>query len=683
MWILNEIEKHQSKNFKTKIIIWIIISFIWIYSWYSYFFTWSNSKQEINEIKNFTVKTWNLKTSISWDWKVLYKEDYNINFPISGIVKEISKNEWSEVNLGDIIAKLDTTYLEISLDKSKANLEKTIADLNAKKYSNSKNDINLAERQVETSKINFENSKITWNNDLINSENILKNAEIAYKALIEEESNFWNFNNTDLESLNLSIEVTKNDLEIAIKNLELIKIQETEKYNNLLKDWSLQIDNINTYIEKYLYSIDKLLWVTKENKRLNDSFEDYLWTKNSIFKNTTISNFREINNNFSEFKNNWEEIKNNDFNEKEITKYINQAEDLTNKSIKLLENSLLVLKNSIVNINFTQNTVDSYIWEYENDIINLKKQLSDFENLKQNISEQKVNLETKIKLQQNLILSLKSKLKSVSSSLDKFGNSTTNSKNILEEKINIAKSNLEKAKNNYENIKNRIWKNILLAEKQVTISEISLNDKVSGPTKTELAPYYANVKNARIAVKEAEEKLKDGVLRSPISWKIVKINGNIWAFVWWDKDTYFVTVINNDNFYIESYVEELDISRIKVWSKVYLTFDALEWVQLKWKVDFISEKSTIDSNWIVTYKVEISFNKKNSWVREWMTTYVEYITNEVKNVQIIPVEAVKPVKWKPSIMLENWEWKSVITWFTDSKMVEIISGLKVWDKIKY
>jgi hypothetical protein len=66
-----------------------------------------------------------------------------------------------------------------------------------------------------------------------------------------------------------------------------------------------------------------------------------------------------------------------------------------------------------------------------------------------------------------------------------------------------------------------------------------------------------------------------------------------------------------------------------------------------------------------------------------MTTYVEYVTNEVKNVKIIPVWAVKSVEWKPSVMLENNTWKDIVTWFTDWKMVEVMSWLEKWDKIIY
>jgi hypothetical protein len=34
-------------------------------------------------------------------------------------------------------------------------------------------------------------------------------------------------------------------------------------------------------------------------------------------------------------------------------------------------------------------------------------------------------------------------------------------------------------------------------------------------------------------------------------------------------------------------------------------------------------------------------------------------------------------------MTEDWTWVPVITWFTDGKMVEVISGLEKWAKVVY
>jgi hypothetical protein len=52
-------------------------------------------------------------------------------------------------------------------------------------------------------------------------------------------------------------------------------------------------------------------------------------------------------------------------------------------------------------------------------------------------------------------------------------------------------------------------------------------------------------------------------------------------------------------------------------------------------------------------------------------------------VLIIPVQSVKTANKKPSVKLESWEIKNIITWFTDWKMVEVVSWLKLGDKILY
>lgn len=42
---------------------------------------------------------------------------------------------------------------------------------------------------------------------------------------------------------------------------------------------------------------------------------------------------------------------------------------------------------------------------------------------------------------------------------------------------------------------------------------------------------------------------------------------------------------------------------------------------------------------------------------------------------------MKSLSWKPSVKLQSWDYKLVVAWFTDNKVVEIISGLNRWDVI--
>lgn len=633
MGILNEIEQHQkSRNYKKFIIIWLLF-FVW--AWAAYYYLAPENIEQVQEEKNiYTVTTWDLKTSISWDGKVLYKEDYNLNFPISWTVKTLPKNEWDIVLAWDIISTLDTTYLELAVDKAELAVDKANADLLAKKNQYSSSDIKLSQDQLDSVKANLENVKLSWEVDIENAKSAITTAEISLAS-------------------------AKSDLESARANLELIRVQEQEKYDNKLEDIINVIWTNVSFAKDTILEMDLLLWVTDENEDKNDSFEDYLWAKDTDIKKQSISSFIEANNKFLAFLDEWKVYRSW---EKDLTKandFLNQAEANTRAINTALWYTLETLKNSISSASsLSQEQIDSYIAQYEKLIGDTKNEIHDLIDARQNALEQKTTLDTKIATQENIIVS-------------------------LEWKYDLAVQKLAETNSSLANAQKKSENNINLAEKQIQISQTSLETKTEAPSYSELAPYYTNIENAKKWLEEAKKKLEDAVLRSPIDWKIVKINWNIGSYVWGDKDTSFVTITNNNKFYVESYVEELDISRVLEDAKVYLTFDALDWVELEGQVYFISDKSTTDNNWVVTYKVEISFDPENSWVREGMTTYVEYITNEVKNAKIIPVWAVKPIDWKASVQLEDWTWVPVVTWFTDAKMVEIISWLEKGDKIVY
>lgn len=633
MWILNEIESHKKKNNLFKIFLILAFLIVWWYFSYSYLLPVKQVVIE-KEYKTILVTTWDLKTSISWDGKVLYKEDYNLNFPIAWTVKSLNVIEWQSIKAWDLIASLDTTYLEINVDKAEIALNKAYADLESKKIKYSSSDIQLSQEQLNSSVANLENIRLNWEIDIANSKSSLETAQINLK---------W----------------AESDLNLAKSNLILIEKQETEKYENKVEDALVVIASSITFLNDKVLEVDKLLWITSKNRDKNDSFEWFLWSKDSGSKTAAISAFNELNVSFSDFLIEWKEYRLWESNTEKTMYFLDKIQADSKLLNKTLTYTLEVVKNSIPSIpNLTESQIQIYTKDYENNISDTKKQLALIVDVKQQIEEQKTNLDTRLETQNNLIYSLQTKL-------------------------DLSNKQIEQSVINYENSVKKADNNLVLATKQIDISKASLSTKTEDVSYSELAPYYNSIDNAKKLLEESKVKLQDAILKSPVDWKIVSINGNIWAYVWWDKDTAFVTITNNNKFYVESFVEELDITRIQENGTVYLTFEALEGVSIPWKIYYISDKSTTDNNWIVTYRVEISFEPGESGIREWMTTYVEYITNEVKNVKIIPVWAVKPISWKPSVMLENREWKEVITGFTDWKMVEIISGLEKWDKIIY
>jgi hypothetical protein len=188
------------------------------------------------------------------------------------------------------------------------------------------------------------------------------------------------------------------------------------------------------------------------------------------------------------------------------------------------------------------------------------------------------------------------------------------------------------------------------------------------------------IENAKKLVEESKKKLEDSILISPVDWVILDLSLSKWEYVWWNSID-FISIWTNNSKYIESYLEEWDIIKITDWQTVNISLDAIEWISFTWAVKYISAKWEEDSNWIITYKVIIDYSVDNKNLKDGMWVTLDFITKQVKNVVSIPVKSVLPYNWKPSVKLEDWTWKEVITWFTDSKEVEIISWLKLGDKI--
>ena len=235
MWILNDIEQHKKKSKYPKIIIWtLIIIFVWYFS-YSYFL-WNKTPELVKEIKTFSVTNWDLKTSIFWDWKVLYKQDYNLNFPITWTLEYLNFKEWDLVKAWDIIANIDSTYLEFDVDSKEIAVKKAQADLEAKKNQYSSSDIKLSQEQLDSVKVNLDNIKLAWEIEISNAKSTLETAKLNYNSSLSSIDDFTTLATNEVSNAEIALESAQKDLESARSNLILIEKQEQEKYDNKLED---------------------------------------------------------------------------------------------------------------------------------------------------------------------------------------------------------------------------------------------------------------------------------------------------------------------------------------------------------------------------------------------------------------------------------------------------------------
>jgi hypothetical protein len=100
-------------------------------------------------------------------------------------------------------------------------------------------------------------------------------------------------------------------------------------------------------------------------------------------------------------------------------------------------------------------------------------------------------------------------------------------------------------------------------------------------------------------------------------------------------------------------------------------------------VNYISDKAETDVNNIVTYKVEIAFDSKDSWAKEWFTTQIAFDLIRKTGVLSIPIEAIKEEWWVSKVTLLSKQTQSIKTWINDWNYMEVAEWLKEWDIIRY
>lgn len=666
MWVLNEINSNKKKSrIKTIIIILLIIWAIWGY----YYF--NQKKEVINSFKIAKVEEKNISSSLSSDWKVFYKELYELNFPTSGTLKNLYKKEWDLVKIWEVIAKLDDTYLKINFDKAQIAKQTAEANLSAKlSTKNVAGDINISKEQLNSTKISLETTKKQWQIDIENAQNNLE----AIKTTLE---NTKETTKKDIENSQKSIELKQKDLEIAKDNLETVKNTEDLNLKNSKEKIITEIDIAIPLLEKYFRDIDVIVWITPQNKSLNDSYEPYLWAKNSFTKTLVEGSFVTSFDKYNDFKSKFDIYKINP-DLLQVSNYINDTLFISSNLSELLKNTREMLKSSISSISFSQSSIDSLILSIENDINSLNIEIQKITNLEQNIESSRVSLNSKILTAQNSIKSIETQIEQAKINLEKTKSLWKSTLDDLDQKYNLVLTNLSWAKVKLQN-------SIDLANSQIDISKANLNFKESKIDSRELEPYYTAIKNATKWVEEAQKKLDDTLLKSPINGKIGKLSDiKIWANILQNSQTPFAIVIDKSSLYIEAKIEEWDISKIFLWQETRITFSSLENVELKWKVWFISDKSESDANGIITYKTEVYFDTKDyKWVKEWFTAQVYFILKKLNNILTLPIEAVKTENSISTVTLNDWTKKTIKVWINDGDYVEILEGLNVGEEIRY
>jgi len=611
---------------------WLIIVLIFNYNIFL-----SNNPVETNEntwVSDIEiVELWEIKKSIEVIWSAELIDEQSLTFNKVWTVTDVFFKAWDIIKKWETIAKIDDTDVYNDIEEAKINLE------------NAKINLNQLYEDVDASKIkSAENSILTAKNNL----------EIA----IKEFENLKNIQTNSLLKLNDEIKTLEKELEnTKIEKANSLTTKESNKNTTII---NIE-DNFKTYlvdIEKIIDESDLILWISDEKKDENDSYEDYLWAKNTTFKNDAKSYLLEsmwyyddIKIKFDNYDYSW--------NKDNILSLLDISLEMFNKLYLTTDTLYKAIDNSIV----------SY-WSLSD---------SDINSMKSTISSARSNSLSRID-------SINSSINSLNSLTDTDLELSSNELLIEKLELNLinAKKDLETTITKYEIEYESKEKDIDSKEEKLQIEKLSLEELIEWPTLANITKSKNSITQAEIRLASTYKDLEDYTLVAPFDWVIRKIDYMPWDNLKDENDKY--VYIENPNFIeVSVQLDQIDIVKIEVWDSAIITFDTYVTTPVKAKISNI-DTTPAKTSWVVSYEVKLvldneSFDKK---ILSWMTADVEIINEFKDNILLLKTSAINTVWDKKMVTVDNnWIQKNVEieTWLISDWMTEIISWLKDWDKI--
>ena len=225
---------------------------------------------------------------------------------------------------------------------------------------------------------------------------------------------------------------------------------------------------------------------------------------------------------------------------------------------------------------------------------------------------------------------------------------------------------------------------LLVAKKDLEASLKTL-ELIKNKLNEDLKRLNTEVESARAALKIAEVELSYATLRAPISGIIASVStqeGETVA-VGLSAPT-FVTIIDLDRLQVETYVDEVDIGKIKLGQKATFTVEAFPSIDIEGEVVGIFPKAILREN-VVFYSVVVKSLKSPSvTLRPEMTANVSIFLEFRKEVLLVPAKSVKKSEGSNFVyVLEKGKpvRREVRVGWKQGQFIEIIEGLKEGDEV--
>ncbi len=577
-----------------------------------------------------------------------------------GKVVSINKEVWDKVSPNELVAQLDWSE--------------------AKTWFNSRENI-ITQLQILKSSTSdtFDKQILAAGEKVKQVQNGIDMASIWISWTTAGLSDVQNITTEQLKTVQTQIAQAKTGLETAKLNLSNTQDSLDQKKSDIYNNSKNAISNANNLAVWLIDFLDNFYWITDANKYKNDSFEVYIWAKNTSLKTDAENQLRILMSKFAIAKS--MDLSTNE----NIEKALNYYNSLFSGDIRnLLKTTYSVLENSISSSSFPESVINSY---------------------KSQTNTLQTNLEQVIlTVQWNYFLGLKGSIDSISS----FKKESKNGIDMLQKQVELAQKWIDTLNQTYIQYQAMRAGQItdISTKKQVSNSQKSLAqnqlwealasiEALKQQKISSLKQIDAQIAQVQWGQNDASVMIDNAKVISPISWTVIKKMAEVWQVVWWGMP--IIVVATDTDIKVMISIPDDIKQNVSIWNTVKVE---IEWhdKQVEWTITNILP--TLDP---ITKKtqVEIKISNPDNKIKIWsyVKVYLADSKTDAKTGLIIPNKAIVSDMLVPGVYIIEeqqekciWDAKCVSAKLKKAKFVNIkivkqndnfslIEWLKLWDKI--
>ena len=612
---------------------------------------WRGSKQNKPQYTTVPAEAGPLRQTVSVVGTVKPLKELALNFLTSGRVTNVAAKVGDSVKTGQLLGELDYSALLLRKNEAEAGLQIAQANLNKLLSGASPEAIAVSQANVEQALANQKTAQAELDklNKMV-AENI-KQAEKALNDLTDDGSGV----------------ITVQEQAVATAQTNLANLDKTTR-ENLANAYSsglivfsdkiliakVSLDHINTILTdddaKYVLSVKDSVYLQRTKDTRTLALETYTAASQAIMTARDGSS------------------------DAAFTVAVDKTKQFLNQTAQALAYSYSMLEATITSNNFSQTKLDNYKSIISGQISQINAAISAVESAAQSYENAKLNRET-----------------SLATARDNFNQAQVNLDNARQ----TAQNNLNTVRLTGERQITNAQSQLDAATKAVAVAKAQLGN-VKAPTRSaDITLAQGQINQALANLASAQKQIDDSRLVAPLDGVVTQVNYEV-GEQFSSAGKPFITILVNNNFYIEVDITEADIAKVKIGNPTEITLDAFGPEAIfKGQVYFIDPAQTVIQD-VVYYKVKVSFSDSqeiakltaeyHTDIKAGMTANVTIITAERDNVVKVPTRAIidkedgtKIVRILKDNQLQ--EMPVTVGLRGDDGLAEVISGISSGDQV--